>query len=83
MRLLDRDDRVLGNLIAGLEEREHRVRRVFLEAIVSFAPELDEVGGGHVPDDPLRPIGEVERSTVVDSCYSLWTIEGTNDNVAC
>src|ERR1019366_980390 len=55
-RILDDDDRVFGRLIAGLEEREHRVRRILFETVVSFGPEVDDVGGRHVSDD------QVERS---------------------
>jgi hypothetical protein len=60
-RHLDHDDRVLGHVVARFHEREHGVRRILLEAVVSLAPQVDEVIGGQVTDDPLRTIREVQR----------------------
>ena len=37
---VNHDHRVLGHLVAGLEEREHRVRWIGLEAVVAFAPQV-------------------------------------------
>ena len=38
VRRLEHDDRVDGDVGAGVEEREHRVRRVGLEAVVADGP---------------------------------------------
>ena len=65
MRLLDDDDCVLGHVIAGLEEREDRIWRILFEAVVSLAPEVDEVAGCYVSNDPLRAIGEVQVDGVI------------------
>ena len=54
-------DRVGRRVGAGLKERKHRVGRVGFEAVVAFAPQLDELCRRHVPDDPLRPIREEQR----------------------
>src|SRR6185312_12487822 len=52
-RLPEHHDRVLRHLIAWLEEREHGVGRILLEAVGTLAPEVDKVRCGHVANDPL------------------------------
>ena len=51
----------VGASAPGSTKREHGVGWVGFEAVVAFAPQLDELCRRHVPDDPLRPIREEER----------------------
>ncbi len=43
------------------DEREHGVRRIRREAILSVAPNPDELRRADVADNTLRPVAEIER----------------------
>ncbi len=55
-RLLDHDDRVVGRFIAGLEEREYRIRGIFPEAVASFARVFNRLSAGSNRGETAGPI---------------------------
>ena len=61
IRVRDDDNGIGGRVTTGLDERQHGVGRIGLEAVVALVPQVDEVSCRHASDDPLGPVGEVER----------------------